>query len=100
VQRYGAGVLEQDLLSAFDNAPIGIAVLTPQGVVTLCNAAMGRLLDRDPAELVGRTFFDVTHPDDLDEARRNCVLMQADDARILRHECRFVLADGGSSGCR
>ena len=34
VQRYGAGVSEQDLLSAFDNAPIGIAVLTPQGVVT------------------------------------------------------------------
>jgi diguanylate cyclase (GGDEF)-like protein/PAS domain S-box-containing protein len=93
VQRYGAGVSEQDLLSAFDNAPIGIAVLTPQGVVTLCNAAMGRLLDRDPAELVGRTFFDVTHPDDLDDARRNCVLMQADDARILRHECRFVLDD-------
>jgi len=93
VQRYGAGVSEQDLLSAFDNAPIGIAVLTPQGVVTLCNAAMGRLLDRDPAELVGRTFFDVTHPDDLDDARRSCVLMQGDDTRILRHECRFVLAD-------
>ena len=55
MQRYGAGFSEQDLLSAFDNAPIGIAVLTPQGVVTLCNAAMGRLLDRDPAELVGRT---------------------------------------------
>ena len=40
----------------------------------------GRLLDRDPAELVGRTFFDVTHPDDLDDARRSCVLMQGDDA--------------------
>ena len=46
VQRYRADVSEQDLLSAFDNAPVGMAVLTPSGVVTACNAAMGRLLDR------------------------------------------------------
>ena len=35
---------EQDLISAFDNAPSGIAVLTPRGVVTACNPAMGDLL--------------------------------------------------------
>ena len=99
MQRYRADVSEQDLLSAFDNAPVGMAVLTPSGVVTACNAAMGRLLDRPPAELVGGTFFDVTHADDLDEpgalrahAGRGC----AD----LRHECRFVPPVTGSSGCR
>ncbi len=91
MQRYRADVSEQDLLSAFDNAPVGMAVLTPSGVVTACNAAMGRLLDRPPEELVGGTFFDVTHADDLEEARRACALMQVEGARIVRHECRFVL---------
>ena len=74
---------EQDLLSAFDNAPVGMAVLTPSGVITACNAAMGRLLDRAPADLVGGTFFDVTHVDDLEEARRKCALMQVEGARIV-----------------
>ncbi len=83
-----------DLLSAFDNAPIGMAVLTPLGVITTCNAAMGRLLQRPPHELVGGTFFDVTHPDDLDAAAAQCNLINAGDTRILRHECRFLRADG------
>jgi diguanylate cyclase (GGDEF)-like protein/PAS domain S-box-containing protein len=82
----------QDLLSAFDNAPIGMAVLTPKGVITACNGAMGRLLGRDTTELIGGTFFDVTHPDDLEEARLKCALLQTDGQPIVRHECRFVLA--------
>ena len=81
------------LLSAFENAPVGMAVLTSTGVITACNAAMGRLLERPVPDLIGATFFDVTHPDDLDEARRRCALMQADGAPVVRHECRFVLHD-------
>jgi diguanylate cyclase (GGDEF)-like protein/PAS domain S-box-containing protein len=93
VQQDRTAVSRHDLLSAFDNAPIGMAVLTPAGVITACNAAMGRLLARDATGLVGRTFFDVTHPDDLDDARLRCAEMQADGARVVRHECRFVLPD-------
>ena len=82
-----------DLLSAFENAPIGMAVLTPDGVITACNPAMGRLLERDAADLVGGTFFDVTHPDDLAEVRDRCAEIQDDGAPVLRHDCRFVLPD-------
>ncbi len=94
MQRYRADVSEQDLLSAFDNAPVGMAVVTPNGVITACNAAMGHLLDRAPAELCGGTFFDVTHPDDVEDARRTCAFMRAEGARVVRHECRFVLPGG------
>jgi diguanylate cyclase (GGDEF)-like protein/PAS domain S-box-containing protein len=89
--QHRADLSEQDLLSAFDNAPNGIAVLTPTGVITACNPAVGRLLGCEPADLVGDTFFAVTHPDDLDEARRHCGLMQSGQTRVVRHECRFVL---------
>ena len=78
VQSDRVGLSAQDLLSAFENAPIGMAVLTPAGVITACNTAMGRLLERDAADLIGGTFFDVTHVDDLDEARRKCALIQVE----------------------
>jgi PAS domain-containing protein len=50
-----------DLRSAFENAPIGMAVPTPLGVISACNAALGELLGRPPEELIGGTLFDVTH---------------------------------------
>ena len=36
--------------SAFDNAPVGMAVLTPSGVVAMVNAALGGLLGRTSAD--------------------------------------------------
>ena len=81
------------LRSAFDNAPIGMAVVTPLGVIISCNEALGALLGRTAGELVGGTFFDVTHPDDLPLARLHCETMQRGGTRVLEHECRFIRAD-------
>jgi diguanylate cyclase (GGDEF)-like protein/PAS domain S-box-containing protein len=89
-----AGGVDGDPRTAFDHAPTGVAILTPQGVVTACNAAMGELLGADPPALVGSTFFDVTHPDDLPAAKRSCELIQTGGHRTVRHECRFVRPDG------
>jgi len=94
VVRRSLSAHEQNLLSAFDHAPVGVAVATAHGRIIACNPAMGRLLDQEPHDLVGRTFFDVTHPDDVKAARRTCVLVRTSTTRILRHECRFVTAEG------
>jgi diguanylate cyclase (GGDEF)-like protein/PAS domain S-box-containing protein len=91
--RPGPGPSDQDLASAFENAPIGMAVLTPDGVITACNPAMERLLGRTAAELIGTTFFDVTHPEDLTAARQQCALLKSDRPGVLRHETRFLLGD-------
>ncbi len=80
--------------SAFENAPVGMAVLTPAGSVTLCNRAMAGLLGRDPDDLTGRAFFDVVHLDDVAVARRAYEALQAGDARTAHHEWRFVCHDG------
>jgi diguanylate cyclase (GGDEF)-like protein/PAS domain S-box-containing protein len=82
------------LRSAFEEAPIGMAVLTLHGVVTRANVALGQLLGQAPVDLVGRTLFEVTHPDDLALARDSCAGIRTGLARVVRQECRFVLADG------
>lgn len=76
--------------SAFEYAPIGMAVLTPTGVIAVCNPAMGALLGRRPVELVGSTFLDVTHPDDLLEARHRSLQIQHDQTPVQRCEYRFL----------
>jgi diguanylate cyclase (GGDEF)-like protein/PAS domain S-box-containing protein len=83
-----------DLRSAFDNAPTGMAVLTPEGVLTACNRALTTLLRRPASGLVGRTLFEVTHPDDVDRARETCRRGRATEQEVLRHECRLVRSDG------
>jgi diguanylate cyclase (GGDEF)-like protein/PAS domain S-box-containing protein len=90
-------VRRQDLRSVFDFAPIGIAILTPDGEITACNPALADLLGRTPLDLVGTTLFAVTHDDDLPLARENCRLMRDGRQRIARHECRLVRRDGSAA---
>jgi diguanylate cyclase (GGDEF)-like protein/PAS domain S-box-containing protein len=85
-------LLAHSVRSAFEYAPTGIAVLTPAGVVITCNPALGELLGRTPASLEGTTLFTVAHPDDRQAAQHTCHVQTGQ--RILRHQCRFVRADG------
>jgi diguanylate cyclase (GGDEF)-like protein/PAS domain S-box-containing protein len=86
-------LLGLSIRSAFEYAPTGIAVLSPAGVVITCNPALGELLGRTPASLEGTTLFSVAHPDDRQAVQHNCH-SQTSSQRILRHQCRFVRADG------
>src|SRR3954468_581400 len=52
--------------SAFNHAPIGMAVASPEGRWLRVNEAFCELTGRGEAELLGGTFQDITHPDDLD----------------------------------
>ncbi len=82
------------LRSAFAEAPIGMAVATVTGVVTHTNQALERLLQQLPGAMCGRTFFELTHPEDLADALAQCETMQAGATQVLRHECRFLRPDG------
>lgn len=52
--------------TAFENAPIGVALVSPDGHWLQVNQALCNMLGYRPEELIGRTFQEVTHPDDLD----------------------------------
>ena len=57
---------EQLFRQTFDNAPIGIALVSPDGRWLAVNRALCRIVGYSEAELLGKTFQDITHPDDLD----------------------------------
>jgi diguanylate cyclase (GGDEF)-like protein/PAS domain S-box-containing protein len=80
--------------AAFDNAPIGMALLTPEGRWFQVNSALCRLLGYSEEELLRLSFVDVTHPDDRTssvERRRRQLAGAAPEPRI---EKRYVRADG------
>lgn len=51
--------------ATFDRAAIGIAIVSLEGKWVKFNAKLCEILQRDAEELLGLTFQDITHPDDL-----------------------------------
>ncbi len=54
---------EQLYRNAFENAPIGKALTGPDGMFVRVNGAFAAFLGYEPAELIGRSFLEVTAPD-------------------------------------
>lgn len=57
---------EHRFRSMFEQAPIGLASVTPDGRFEAVNAAFCELVGRSSDALLGATLREVTHPDDLD----------------------------------
>jgi diguanylate cyclase (GGDEF)-like protein/PAS domain S-box-containing protein len=79
-----------DRRSVFVNAPVGVAIATPTGLLLDVNAAFADLLDRPANDLVGRSLFELVHPEDVILCQETWSTLQSQRARVARHECRFV----------
>jgi diguanylate cyclase (GGDEF)-like protein/PAS domain S-box-containing protein len=84
----------QQFRSAFDNAPIGMALVGLEGQWLDVNQALCALVGYSEQELLGLTFQDLTHPDDLDAD-----LALVDDVLAGRRSTyqmhkRYIHADG------
>jgi two-component system, cell cycle sensor histidine kinase and response regulator CckA len=55
--------------SAFENAPVAMCLLSPQGRFLSVNAAFCRMLGYSKDELLSMGFAEVTHPDDLSASK-------------------------------
>ena len=85
---------ETRFAAIFDNAAVGIAQVTTDGILLRVNRRLAEILGYPPEELLGRTFGDITHPDDLGE---NLVYAeQVRDGLIdeFAMEKRYVRRDG------
>jgi diguanylate cyclase (GGDEF)-like protein/PAS domain S-box-containing protein len=79
----------------FDDAAIGMMILTPQLHMLRVNGSMCRLLGRSADEIVGRSILEFTHPDDLGRSveRRESLVDGAArvDAPLVK---RYLRPDG------
>ncbi|MGO9901708.1 MAG: EAL domain-containing protein [Solirubrobacteraceae bacterium] len=78
---------------AFEEAQIGMVILSRGLLIRRANAAMSRLLGRDTKELAGRSILEFTHPEDAQPSRdwTEARLAEADVAPLLK---RYVRPDG------
>ena len=83
-----------DFQSAFDHAPVGMAITDPFGTLLTVNPALASLLGRSAPALAGATLFDVTHPEDRDAARAACADLRDGPELTAVLEVRLCDGDG------
>jgi len=81
---------EERFSTAFEQAPIGIALVSPDGRWLRVNRALCDLVGYSEAELLTRTFQDITYPEDLEADLDNLRRMIAGEIRSYQVEKRYV----------
>jgi diguanylate cyclase (GGDEF)-like protein/PAS domain S-box-containing protein len=84
-----------DRSSAFANAPMGVALTTPSGVLVDANPALCSMLGLTPEQLRGCSVLDLVHPENATEALEAHATLIADHAP-MRLETRLVRADASA----
>ncbi|MDX2232600.1 MAG: PAS domain S-box protein [Leptolyngbyaceae cyanobacterium bins.349] len=85
---------EERFRTAFDTAAIGMDIAAPDGQLIRVNKALCQMLGYAEAELLERTYRDITHPDDLanDHVANGQIL--SGEVPSVTFEKRFIHKDG------
>ena len=78
----------------FDRSPVGAAIVTPDGVIQQVNDSLARMLDRAQTDLIGRSFREITHPDDVDLDQQLFDELMAGQRESYELAKRYLRADG------
>jgi diguanylate cyclase (GGDEF)-like protein/PAS domain S-box-containing protein len=84
----------QRFRSSFDNAPIGMAVLSPEGRFIDVNAALCEIVGQPRETLLARTLQSLTLPEDLREEGDLIRQMLRSRRRTSQRHKRFLHAEG------
>lgn len=84
---------ERRFRALFDYSPVALALSDEQGRWTEVNAACGRLVGVDPADLIGRSALDFTHRDDHQHVV-SAERAQADPGGVGEAEVRIGVPGG------
>lgn len=71
-----------------------LTVVNGAGTITYESPNLPRILGYAPRELVGRSVYDVVHPDDLDTTREALVRVRREPGATVKVECRARRKDG------
>ena len=83
-----------DRRSAFANAPMGIGLTTPMGILVDANPALAALLGRSVEELHGHSVLELVHPEASAAAEEAHAQLVTHRTRPMRLETRLVRSDG------
>jgi diguanylate cyclase (GGDEF)-like protein/PAS domain S-box-containing protein len=85
---------EERLRRTFDDAPVGMAFVSPEGQWLQANPALCRMLGYSEEELTKLTFVDLTHPDDVESSMERVRSHLAGEVDKVQTEKRYVRSDG------
>ncbi len=85
---------EERFRGAFQAAAIGFALLEIDGRFRSVNPSLCKMLGYDEAELIGMTWQDVTHPDDVERDRAMRAHMMAGGIESFHLDKRYVHREG------
>lgn len=85
-------------LLAFENAPLGLAVILPLGRIAMANRAARRLLGYELNELVGKFVYDVVVREH--EQRSWAERVESGETATAEHRLRLRCKDGGEVPAR
>jgi PAS domain S-box-containing protein len=85
---------EERFAAAFEQAPIGVALVAPDGRWLKVNRALCDLVGYSEAELLTRTFQDITYEGDLESDLDNGRQLIRGEIRSYQMEKRYVHARG------
>lgn len=90
---------EQRFRSAFDHAPLGMALVSLDGHFIQVNDALCRLLNGDAARFKGCLHQDLTHPDDREHEQARLHDLLAGGAGVVQFEKRYLPRGGDCPVC-
>ncbi len=87
---------EQRFRSLFEQAPIGIVLADADTRFIRVNQSFCEMLGYTEAELRGRSFVEISHPDDAGGTPDSARKVLGDAASVLRLQKRYLRKDGGT----
>ena len=84
---------EQRFYGAFEHAPIGVALVSPEGRFLKVNGVFCELIGYSLAELLVRTFRDITYPDDLEASLKQVARLLTGEIRSFQIKKRYIHKD-------
>ena len=85
---------EERFRRSFDDAAIGMALVGKDGRFLRTNRSLCNMLGYREVELLGKTFQDITHPDDLDADLDQVRRMLVGEIRTYQMEKRYFHREG------
>ena len=80
--------------SAFEHAPIGMALTSIDGRLFRVNRALVQILGRGESELLTSSIVDLSHPDDREQCRETIVRLLSGATASCQLEQRYLHHDG------